>query len=98
MFRIAPVVDHDAIPNGTDCSTSMRMEILRSVVTTSINFSPSIQTWMVAGLTTNWILYQRLFSNVMNFVVSLLEASSPSRLDNPTRLPPHPPTIRLQGS
>src|SRR6266853_4161845 len=52
---------------------------------------------MALGTTLRRILYQRPFSKLMYFVVSLLEASSPSRLDNPTTPPPQPPTIMLHG-
>src|SRR5438876_5638452 len=52
---------------------------------------------MAVGATRRRILYQRPFSKLMYLVVSLLAASSPSRLDKPTTPPPHPPTIRLHG-
>src|SRR5260221_12551509 len=52
---------------------------------------------MALGITLRRILYQRPFSKLMYLVVSLLEASSPSRLDNPTTPPPQPPTIMLHG-
>src|SRR5438093_4789140 len=52
---------------------------------------------MLLGATRRRILYHRPFSKFRYLVVSLLAASSPSRLDSPTTPPPHPPTIRLQG-
>src|SRR6266498_1084288 len=98
MFLSAAVVDQDAMPSGREPSTSERIEMRRSFVSTSTTFSESIQHWRFVSVTRTRRAYHFPLSKLMYRVVSLFAASWPSRLDSPTTPPPQPPTMKLHGS
>src|SRR5512141_131500 len=98
IFFSAAVVFQEAIPNGFESSTSGRMESLLFPIVKSTTFRLSIQAFILREVTWRRIWYQRFFSKLINFLVSLSDASSPLILLRPTVVPPHPPTIRVQGS
>src|SRR3954466_1212442 len=97
ICRNADVVCHAAIPSGSDISISpARTDTLRSFVSTSTSLSLSIHAWIFASVIRSRMRYQCPVSKPINFVVSFSEASIPSRLEIPTKVPPQPPTMRLQ--
>ena len=98
MFRKAASVRYEAMPNGRDASTSLRIEIFLPASDWLTIWSLSIQASILASVTRSRIVYQRPVSNSRYLVVEFSEASSPSMLERPQTPPPQPPMIRLHGS
>src|SRR5436309_2542370 len=98
ILRNAPVLAYEAKPKGADSLISpWRRPIDLPVITTSTIGLSSIHAVMRSPDTCRRSAYQRPFSKLKYALVSLSDASQPSRLDSPTMSPPQPPVTHVQN-
>lgn len=96
-FRTPPTVAYDENPSGMFSSMSNpRSSTRRPTMSASITSASSIHPRIRFSVTSNRNRYHRPRSKSRSVDVSFSVASSPSKFDNPTTVPPHPPFTHVQ--